>query len=115
LRIYWGVVFYLKEILMRHFVLAASLMAIAGAAQASADLTKKYNCVACHAEASKKVGPSYKDVAAKYAGKADAIDYLTKKIKSGGGGVWGPIPMPPHPQVSDADSKAMATYIMSVK
>ena len=84
-------------------------------AQASADLTKKYNCVACHAEAAKKVGPSYKDVAAKYAGKADAVDYLTKKIKTGGAGVWGPIPMPAHPQVSDADSKAMATYIMSVK
>lgn len=100
---------------MRQFVLAASLMAIAGVAQASADLTKKYNCVACHAEAAKKVGPSYKDVAKKYAGKSDAIDYLTKKIKTGGSGVWGPIPMPPHPQVSDADSKAMATYILSVK
>jgi cytochrome c len=84
-------------------------------AEASADLTRKYNCVACHAEAAKKVGPAYKDVAKKYAGKSDAIDYLTKKIKTGGSGVWGPIPMPPHPQVTEADARAMATYILGVK
>ncbi|MDA0665799.1 MAG: c-type cytochrome [Proteobacteria bacterium] len=100
---------------MRQLVLAASLMALAGAAQASADLTKKYNCVACHAEASRKVGPAYKDVAKKYASQSDAVDYLTKKIKTGGAGVWGRVPMPAYPQLSDADSKAMATYIMALK
>jgi len=83
--------------------------------QASADLTKKYNCVACHAEGSRKVGPSYKDVAAKYAGKSDAVDYLAKKIRSGGAGVWGSMPMPPHPQVPEADARAMATYVLGVK
>lgn len=100
---------------MRNFMIAAAMMAVAGVAQADSALGKKYNCYACHAEASKKVGPAYKDVAKKYAGKADAVDYLTKKIKTGGSGVWGPIPMPPHPQVSDADAKALATYVMSVK
>jgi cytochrome c len=116
LRIYFGVVFIPKETLkMRNFMIAAAMMAVAGAAQADNALGKKYNCYACHAEASKKVGPAYKDVAKKYAGKADAVDYLTKKIKTGGSGVWGPIPMPPHPQVSDADAKALATYVMSVK
>jgi cytochrome c len=84
-------------------------------AHASADLTRKYNCVACHAEAAKKVGPSYKDVAAKYAGKADAADQLAKKIRSGGSGVWGAMPMPPHPQVSEADARAMSVYILGVK
>lgn len=100
---------------MRQLVLAASLVALAGAVQANADLTKANNCVACHAEAAKKVGPSYKNVAKKYAAQADAVDYLTKKIKAGGAGVWGRVPMPAYPQLSDADSKAMATYIMSLK
>ena len=84
-------------------------------AHASADLTRKYNCVACHAEATKKVGPAYRDVAKKYAGRSDAVDYLAKKIRSGGAGVWGPMPMPPHPQVPEADAKAMATYVLGVK
>jgi cytochrome c len=100
---------------MRKLVLAAAMMAVAGAAQADSALLKKYNCVACHAEAAKKVGPAYKDVAKKYAAKGDAVAYLSGKIKSGGKGVWGPIPMPPHPQVSDADAKAMATYILGLK
>jgi cytochrome c len=84
-------------------------------AQASVDLTKKYNCVACHAEAVKKVGPSYKDVADKYRGQSDAADRLAKKIRSGGAGVWGQMPMPPHPQVPEADARAMATYVLGVK
>ena len=100
---------------MRRFVVLAAAMAFAGAAHADNALTKKYNCVACHAEGAKKVGPSYKDVAKKYAGKADAVAYLSGKIKSGGKGVWGPIPMPPHPQVADADAKAMAEYILALK
>jgi cytochrome c len=84
-------------------------------AHASADLTRKYNCVACHAEAQKKVGPAYKDIAKKYAGRADAADYLANKIRSGGSGVWGAMPMPPHPQVPAADARAMATYVLGVK
>ena len=84
-------------------------------AQANADLTRKYNCVACHAEVGRKVGPAYQDVAKKYAGRTDATDYLTNKIRAGGKGVWGSMPMPPHPQVSEADAKAMATYVLGVK
>jgi cytochrome c len=84
-------------------------------AQASADLTRKYNCVACHAESTKKVGPSYKDVADKYRGHSEAAEKLEKKIRTGGAGVWGQMPMPPHPQVPDSDAKAMATYILGVK
>jgi cytochrome c len=84
-------------------------------AHASADLTRKYNCVACHAESGRKVGPSYQDIAKKYAGQADAADRLAKKIRSGGSGVWGAMPMPPHPQVSEADARTMSAYILSVK
>jgi cytochrome c len=84
-------------------------------AHASADLTRKYNCVACHAESARKVGPSYQDIAKKYAGQADAADRLAKKIRSGGSGVWGQMPMPPHPQVPEGDARAMATYILGVK
>ena len=84
-------------------------------AQANADLAWKYNCVACHAEVGRKVGPAYKDVAKKYAGRSDAATYLAGKIRAGGSGVWGAMPMPPHPQVPEADARAMATYIMGLK
>ena len=69
----------------------------------------------CHAVDKKLVGPSYKDVANKYRGQSDAADKLAKKIRAGGSGVWGPIPMPPHPQVSEADAKKLATFILNTK
>ena len=84
-------------------------------AQASADLARKYNCVACHAEVGRRVGPAYQDVAKKYAGQSDAATYLAGKIRAGGSGVWGAMPMPPHPQVPEADAKLLAQYIMAVK
>lgn len=92
-----------------------SLALVATPVAADPGLLKKYNCTACHAQAAKLVGPAYREVAKKYAGRADAVAYLTGKIKSGGSGVWGTIPMPPHPQVSDADAKTLATYVMTVK
>ena len=103
---------------MRKFValsIAAGLMASAGSAVASQDMLKKYNCTACHADAKKMVGPAYKDVAAKYAADAGAAAKLATKIKKGGSGVWGPIPMPAHPQVSDADALALAKYVLTIK
>ena len=103
---------------MRKFIalsIAAGFMASAGSAFASADLIKKYNCTACHAYDKKMVGPSYKDVAAKYKADGGAAEKLAKKIKAGGSGVWGPIPMPAHPQVSEADALTMAKYIMTTK
>jgi cytochrome c len=103
---------------MRKFValsIAAGLMASAGAAVASPEMLKKYNCTACHANDKKMVGPSYKDVAAKYASDSGAAAKLATKIKKGGSGVWGPIPMPAHPQVSDADALALAKYVLTIK
>jgi cytochrome c len=105
----------LETIEWRSLLLVVAAFGFMSTAEASADLTRKYNCVACHAEAQKKVGPAYRDIAKKYASRADAADYLTKKIRSGGSGVWGAMPMPPHPQVPESDARAMATYVLGLK
>jgi cytochrome c len=97
--------------------LAVVGLAATGAANAQSgqDLLQKSGCTACHANDKKVVGPAYIEVAAKYKGDAGAAAKLAAKVKSGGSGVWGPVPMPPHPQVSDADIKVMITYILSLK
>jgi cytochrome c len=73
------------------------------------------NCMACHAVDKKLVGPSYKDVAKKYAADKGAADKLATKIIKGGSGVWGPVPMPANPQVSEADAKKLTTWILAQK
>jgi cytochrome c len=93
----------------------AALAATPASAQNVDDLLKKHACLSCHAVDKKLVGPSYKDVAAKYRGQAGAEKTLAEKVKKGGQGVWGQIPMPPNPNVSDADLNAMVKYILSVK
>ena len=101
---------------MKFRLIALTVAAVvAGPAFASADLAKAKNCMACHATDKKLVGPSYKDVAAKYAKDKDAVAKLAVKIQKGGSGVWGPVPMPPNPGLSDADAKALATWVMSIK
>ena len=93
---------------------AIALIAFASTgAWANADLAKKNNCLACHAVDKKIVGPAYQDVAKKYAGQADAEATLAKSIKAGGSGKWGPIPMPPQAQLSDADAKTLAAWVLS--
>lgn len=93
---------------------AITLLVLASTgAWANADLAKKNNCLACHAADKKIVGPAYQDVAKKYAGQADAEANLTKSIKAGGSGKWGPIPMPPQAQLSDADAKTLAAWVLS--
>ena len=82
---------------------------------ADAALATAKNCTACHAVEKKVVGPSYKDVAAKYAGQADAIAKLAGKIVKGGAGVWGPVPMPANAQVSSEEATKLATWIMTQK
>jgi len=78
-------------------------------------LISKSDCFACHKVNEKLLGPSYKDVANKYSNTKANIDYLVKKIKNGGSGVWGAIPMSPHPALSDDDATAMVQYILSLK
>lgn len=94
-------------------VLAAGLAA--APAFANQDLAQKKNCMACHAVDKKVVGPSYKDVAAKYAGQKDAVDKLAQKVIKGGSGVWGQVPMPANAQVNDAEAKQLVQWIMTLK
>src|SRR5664279_4032115 len=94
--------------------LAVSALA-SGAAMANADLAKAKNCLACHAVATKVVGPAYKDVAAKYAGQKDAEAKLVQKVINGGSGAWGAVPMPANPQVNDAEAHTLVKWILSQK
>jgi cytochrome c len=84
-------------------------------AQASDQLAKKHNCLACHTVDKKMVGPSYKDVAAKYRSDKTAEAKLIDKVKKGGAGVWGQVPMPPNPNLPDAEARALVKWILSVK
>ena len=101
-------------------LLAAGLVFASGANaaldnKAADDLMKKDGCAACHAVDKKIVGPAYQDVAAKYKGDASAAAKLADKVKKGGVGVWGQIPMPPNAQVSDADIKNLVEWILTLK
>jgi cytochrome c len=78
-------------------------------------LMKKDGCAACHAIDKKIVGPAYVDVAAKYKGDKNAVAMLSKKVKDGSTGVWGPIPMPPNTATSPADITELVTWILSLK
>ncbi len=93
-------------------VTAAAVVAPAFADQA---LATAKNCLACHATDKKVVGPSYKDVAKKYAGQKDAADKLAVKVMKGGSGVWGPVPMPANPQVNDGEAKKLVAWILTMK
>ena len=82
---------------------------------AQADLAKAKNCMACHAVANKLVGPAFKDVAAKYSGQKGAEDKLVQKVIKGGSGTWGPVPMPPNPQVSEAEARSLVKWVLAQK
>lgn len=90
-------------------------MLISTAASAQLELAKQKNCLACHAVDKKLVGPAYKDVAAKYANDKDAATRLAKKVREGGVGVWGQIPMPANPQVNEAESLQLVKWVLSLK
>jgi cytochrome c len=83
--------------------------------KAAEDLMKKDGCAACHAIDKKIVGPAYQEVAAKYKGNPKAAAMLAEKVKKGGVGTWGQVPMPPNAQVSDADIKNLVDWILSLK
>jgi cytochrome c len=96
------------------FALVA-LAAVSAPALADQALAAAKNCMACHAVDKKLVGPSYKEVAIKYAGQKDAVDRLAAKILKGGSGVWGPVPMPANAQVSEAEAKKLAAWVLTQK
>jgi len=95
-------------------IMAAAGIVMAGQAHADEALAKAKNCMTCHALNKKLVGPSYHDVAAKYKADKGAVALLAGKIKAGGKGVWGPIPMPPN-KVTDEEATKLAAWVMSTK
>lgn len=90
-----------------------SHVSAAKVAKTPEDLLKDNNCTACHAQSTKLVGPAFNDVAAKYKGQSGAEDMLVKKVKNGGSGVWGSIPMPPQSDVSDETLHKVVHYILT--
>ena len=94
---------------------AAAAVAAALPARGNQELAKKHACFACHALDKKLVGPSYKDVAAKYRSDAGAETKLFEKVKKGSQGTWGQVPMPPNAAVPDGDVRALVKWILSQK
>lgn len=96
---------------------AVALLAVSGAnafdAAAAKTLASKSACLACHAVERKLVGPSFKDVAAKHKGQADALAKVAARIKSGGSGMYGPVPMPAQPNLKDDELKLLAAWILA--
>ena len=93
-------------------VVAAAAPAAAAKAPEGGDLVKAAGCTACHGVTNKIVGPAFRDIGAKYAKDANAVATLVGKVKQGGVGAWGQIPMPPQPQVKDADAQAIVRWIV---
>lgn len=91
----------------------AAAMAVSLPAAAGDELAKKYACSACHTLDTKLVGPAFKEIAAKYRDDKTAPAKLAEKVKKGGQGVWGSIPMPPNPTVPDADVTALVSWILA--
>ena len=98
----------------RTLITLAMALSVAAPAMADEALAKSKNCMACHAIDKKLIGPSYKDVAAKYAGDPKAVDKLARKIREGGVGTWGQIPMPAN-NVTPDEAKALAAWVLSTK
>ena len=101
---------------MKNALIALALaFGVTAPALADEALAKSKNCTACHQVDKKVVGPAYKDVAKKFGGQAGAEATLVKAVMEGSKGVWGPVPMPPNAQVSEAEAKTLATWVMSLK
>ena len=104
----------MKKTALLTLTLLAGLLS-ATPALADMKLAAAKNCMACHAVDKKLVGPSYKDVAAKYGSQKDALDKLSAKVIKGGAGVWGPVPMPANAQVSPDEAKKLMDWILTQK
>ena len=104
--------------MMKHVIgacAAAAALAFAASAHANEKLAQSSGCMTCHAVDKKVIGPSYKEVAAKYRNVKGAEADLFKKVKGGSKGVWGQIPMPPNAHVKDEDVKTLVKWILSIK
>ena|SRR5665647_745956 len=99
----------------RSLTLLALALSAAAPVMADQALATAKNCMTCHAVDKKIIGPAYKDVAAKYKGDKTAVDKLAAKVMKGGGGVWGPVPMPVNPQVNEAEAKKLVAWVLTQK
>lgn len=95
--------------------LASAAVAFAADFKDGETLTKINGCFACHSADKKIVGPAYREIAARYLDDRTAEAALVKKIKTGGKGVWGDVPMPPHPHLKEEDIRIMAQWILSIR
>jgi cytochrome c len=93
---------------------ATTLLLPMGVAHADAAMAKAKNCTACHAVDKKLIGPSFKAIAAKYKDDKDAAGKLAGKVRGGGKGVWGQIPMPANPQVNEAEAATLVKWVLSL-
>jgi cytochrome c len=93
----------------------AALLVLSGAASADQALAQKNACMSCHGVDKKIVGPAFKEIAKKYAGDKTAQDKLVAKVKTGGKGVWGQIPMPPNPNLKQEDAEKIVAWLLSLK
>ena len=102
---------------MKRLLLSAALLAAAALpAQANEELAKKHLCTTCHVlKGAKTIGPTYAEVAKKYAAQKDAEAKLAEKVKKGSTGTWGQVPMPPNAAVPDADVKTLVKWVLSIK
>ena len=103
----------MKRIIAASAAIAA--LALCGTVQANEKLAQASGCMTCHAIDKKIIGPSYKEVAAKYRNDKSAEAALFKKVKAGSKGVWGVTPMPPNAHVKDEDIKTIVQWILSLK
>ncbi|AXF21448.1 cytochrome C [Burkholderia pyrrocinia] len=107
----------MKQTILR--TLLVTLLA-GGAAAARADqadglaLAQRKNCMACHAVGKPLMGPSFRDIAGKYAARGDAVDYLAQSIVKGSVGVWGSVPMPANTQLTASEAHALAQWVLSL-
>ena len=103
---------------MKRLIAACAMgaaLTLAGAAQANEKLAQSSGCMTCHGVDKKVIGPGFKEIATKYRGNKGAEADLIKKVKAGGKGVWGDIPMPPNAHVKDEDIKTMVQWILALK
>lgn len=101
--------------LIKPLALTAAALMVSAPAFASLDLAQKKACMGCHAVDKKVVGPSYKDVAKKYATDKTAEAKLVQKVLKGGAGVWGTMAMPANPQVTEAEAKQLVKWVLTQK
>lgn len=99
---------------MKPFLVLVPALACAMPAMAGIDMAQKKNCLSCHMIDQKLVGPAWRDVAVKYAGREDAVQLLAAKVQNGGTGVWGTAVMPPNPVTPD-EARELVTWILTLK